>query len=63
MVRIVRVKPDIGDLTMSLPESILRLLNADLKRGQKCSNTLKKTSLITGTNLIDAGYQSVTIPA
>lgn len=29
VVRVVHVKPDINDLTMGLPESILRLLNAD----------------------------------
>lgn len=29
VVKVVRVKPDIKDHTMSLPESILRLLNAD----------------------------------
>lgn len=29
VVKVVKVKPDIKDFTMSLPESILRLLNAD----------------------------------
>ena len=29
VVKVVHVKPDMKDFTMSLPESILRLLNAD----------------------------------
>ena len=37
VMKVVRVKPDITDHTMSLPESILKLLNADFAKRSKAS--------------------------
>ena len=46
------VVPDINDYTMSLPESILTLLNADLKSGSKIAWAIGKTILTAGTKLV-----------
>ena len=45
VVKVVRVKPDIKDFTMSLPESILRLLNADFDGDVLNIIALKITSI------------------
>ena len=47
-MKVAYVVPDINDYTMSLPESILTLLNADLKSGSKIAWAIGKTILTDG---------------